>query len=81
MEYRKEAKEKKKAYARLKQIVRLQGTKPPPNPYPSAIKERQSLERKLVRERFSNPKILKIVEKMKEAKRAERYGGTVGTEF
>ncbi|KAL4282125.1 hypothetical protein GQ457_03G017990 [Hibiscus cannabinus] len=81
MEYRKEKKEKKKAYARLKQIARLQGTKPPPNPYPSAIKERQALERKFVRERFSNPEILKLVQKMKEEKRAERYDGTAGAGF
>ncbi|KAK8560000.1 hypothetical protein V6N13_061385 [Hibiscus sabdariffa] len=57
------------------------GTKPPPNPYPSAIKERQALERKFVRERFSDPEILKLVEKMKDEKRAERYNGTAGTGF
>ena len=73
MEYRTEKKEKKKAYARLKQIARLQGKKPPPNPYPSAIKERQAKERKFVHDRFFNLDILKIVEKMKEEKRAERY--------
>ncbi|CAL9779562.1 unnamed protein product, partial [Musa acuminata subsp. burmannicoides] len=38
MEYRAEKKAKKKAYSELKQIARLQGKKPPPNPYPSAIK-------------------------------------------
>ncbi|MBA0781035.1 hypothetical protein Gotri_001995 [Gossypium trilobum] len=81
MEYRKEKKEKKKAYARLKQIARLQGKKPPPNPYPSAIKERQALERKFVRERFSSPEILKIVEKIKEERRAERFNGAVGGGF
>ncbi|XWS56431.1 hypothetical protein CRYUN_Cryun09bG0084900 [Craigia yunnanensis] len=73
MEYRTEKKEKKKAYARLKQIAHLQGKKPPPNPYPSAIKERQAPERKFVRDRFFNREILKIVEKMKEEKKAERY--------
>ncbi|KAH1048213.1 hypothetical protein J1N35_038997 [Gossypium stocksii] len=32
MEYRKEKKEKDKAHACLKQIARIQGKKPPPNP-------------------------------------------------
>ncbi|TYI59816.1 hypothetical protein E1A91_D10G062900v1 [Gossypium mustelinum] len=81
MEYRMEKKEKKKAYARLKQIARLQGKKPSPNPYPSAIKERQALERKFVRERFSSPEIWKIVEKIKEERRAERFNGTVSGGF
>ncbi|GMP39077.1 hypothetical protein ACSBR2_018801 [Camellia fascicularis] len=71
MEYRAEKKGKKKAYARLKQIARLQGKKPPPNPYPSAIKEIQAEERKYVRDRFFDPNILKIVEKLKEEKAAE----------
>ena len=71
MEYRAEKKAKKKAYARLKHIARLQGKRPPPNPYPSAIKEIQAEERKYVRDRFFDPKILKIVEKMKQDKAAE----------
>lgn len=71
MEYRMEKKGKKKAYARLKQIARLQGKKPPPNPYPSAIKEIQAEERKFVRDRFFNPDILNIVEKLKEQKAVE----------
>ncbi|KAF3969369.1 hypothetical protein CMV_006844 [Castanea mollissima] len=71
MEYRAEKKAKKKAYSRLKQIARLQGKKPPPNPYPSAIKEIQAEERKYVRDRFFNPKILEIVRKLKEEKAAE----------
>ncbi|KAF8399514.1 hypothetical protein HHK36_015380 [Tetracentron sinense] len=71
MEYRTEKKAKKKAYIRLKQIARLQGKKLPPNPYPSAIKEIQAEERKYVRERFSNPKMLEIVQKMKEERAAE----------
>ncbi|GMH21693.1 hypothetical protein Nepgr_023535 [Nepenthes gracilis] len=78
MEYRAEKKAKKQAYARLKQIARLQGKKPPPNPYPSAIKEIQAEERKYVRDRFFNPKILEIVQKMKEEKKAamqERFSG------
>ncbi|XP_062161902.1 uncharacterized protein LOC133868919 [Alnus glutinosa] len=78
MEYRAEKKTKKAAYKRMKQIARLQGKKPPPNPYPSAIKEIQAEERKYVRDRFFNPDILKIVEKLKEERAAEardRYGG------
>nr|POE68974.1 hypothetical protein CFP56_41143 [Quercus suber] len=71
MEYRAEKKAKKKAYSRLKQIARLQGKKPPPNPYPSAIKEIQAEERKYVCDRFFNPKILEIVQKLKEEKAAE----------
>ena len=70
MEYRAEKKAKKTAYARLKQIARLQGKRPPPNPYPSAIKEIQAEERKRVRARFFDPKILQIVEKMKVEKGA-----------
>lgn len=66
-----EKKEKKKAYARLKQIARAQGKKPPPNPYPSAIKEIQAGERKYVHDRFFNPKILEIVQKLKEDRAAE----------
>ncbi|KAL6013062.1 hypothetical protein ACLOJK_003552 [Asimina triloba] len=77
MEYLAEKNAKKSAYKRLKQIARLQGRKPPPNPYPSAIKEIQAEERKFVRERFTNPKILEIIKKMKEEKEAEmqdRFG-------
>lgn len=66
MEYRAETKAKKKAYSRLKKIVKLQGKEPPPNPFPSAIKEIQEEERVFVRERFFAPDILKIVEKMKK---------------
>ncbi|PON54158.1 hypothetical protein PanWU01x14_197070 [Parasponia andersonii] len=75
MEYRAEKKAKKKAYARLKQIARIQGKKPPPNPYPSAIKEIQAEERKYVRNRFFDPNIREIVKKLKE-ERLERWGGT-----
>ncbi|XAR65219.1 hypothetical protein NMG60_11009262 [Bertholletia excelsa] len=71
MEYRAEKKAKKNAYSRLKQIARLQGKKPPANPYPSAIKEIQAEERKYVRARFFDPKIRKILEKMQEEKAAE----------
>ncbi|CAA6661454.1 unnamed protein product [Spirodela intermedia] len=45
MEYRMEKKQKKEAYRRLKQISRLQGKRPPPDPYPSAIKEIQARRR------------------------------------
>ncbi|KAK6228207.1 hypothetical protein QUC31_006410 [Theobroma cacao] len=78
MEYVTEKKEKKKAYARLKQIARLQGKKPPPNPYASIIKRIQAEEKKFVRDRFFDPETLKIVEKLKEERRAEmqdRMGG------
>ncbi|PKA55036.1 hypothetical protein AXF42_Ash003673 [Apostasia shenzhenica] len=71
MEYMNEKKAKKKAYSELKKIARLQGKKPPPNPYPSAIKEIQAEERKYVQDRFFNPKILDIVKKMKEEKAAK----------
>lgn len=62
---------KKKAYSRLKQIARLQGKKPPPNPFPSAIKQIQAEERKYVRDRFFNPKIKEIAQRLKEEKAAE----------
>ncbi|KAK3042377.1 hypothetical protein RJ639_002423, partial [Escallonia herrerae] len=78
MEYRLEKKGKKKAYARLRQISRLQGKRPPPNPYPSAIKEIQAEERKLIRDRFFNPDVLKIVEKLKEERAAEMQDRTIG---
>ncbi|KAH0451233.1 hypothetical protein IEQ34_018532 [Dendrobium chrysotoxum] len=71
MEYMTEKKAKKKAYSELKKISRLQGKKPPPNPYPSPIKEIQAEEKKYVKDRFFNPKILEIVKKMKAEKAAE----------
>lgn len=70
MEYRAERKAKKKAYVCLKQIAKLQGNKPPPNPYPSAIKEIQAEERKFVHDRFHDPRILEIVQKLKEERAA-----------
>lgn len=75
MEYLTEKKAKKKAYARLKEIARLQGKRLPPNPYPSAIKEIQAEERKYVRDRFFNPKILEIV-KQQKAEAMERFSGS-----
>ncbi|KAM3273919.1 hypothetical protein ACQJBY_043225 [Aegilops geniculata] len=66
MEYGAEKKAKKLAYKELKQIARREGKPPPPNPYPSAIKEIQAEEKKYVRDRFHNPKVLEIVNKMKE---------------
>ncbi|XP_061366341.1 uncharacterized protein LOC133309573 [Gastrolobium bilobum] len=74
MEYVAEKKAKKKAYARLKQIARLQGKRLPPNPYPSPIKEIQAEERKYVRDRFFNPKILELV-KQRKAESMERFRG------
>ncbi|KAJ8773910.1 hypothetical protein K2173_009341 [Erythroxylum novogranatense] len=70
-EYRLEKKAKKKAYARLKEIARVQGKRPPPNPYPSAIKEIQAEEKKYVHDRFFNPKIRQILNRMKEEKAVE----------
>ncbi|GKE24248.1 hypothetical protein Tco_1435760, partial [Tanacetum coccineum] len=51
-EYRLQKKSKKKAYKRLKEIAKLRGTKPPPNPYPSAVKEIQAEEKKYVQYLF-----------------------------
>ncbi|KAG8380875.1 hypothetical protein BUALT_Bualt06G0061900 [Buddleja alternifolia] len=83
MEYRVERKGKKKAYARLKQIARLQGKRPPPNPYPSAVKEIQVEEKKFVRDRFYNPHRIQIVQKLKQDKAQEmmdrRAGGFLGS--
>jgi small subunit ribosomal protein S23 len=65
-EYRKEKKAKKKAYKELKAIARSEGKEPPPNPYPSAIKEIQAEEKQHVMDRFCNPKVIEIANKMKE---------------
>ncbi|PHT75678.1 hypothetical protein T459_19200 [Capsicum annuum] len=54
MEYQAEKKGKNKAYSRLKKIARLQGRKPPTNPYPSAIMEIQAEERPFGCDRFYN---------------------------
>ncbi|CAD6269965.1 unnamed protein product [Miscanthus lutarioriparius] len=66
MEYRTQKKAKKKAYKELKEIARSEGKKPPPNPYPSAIKEIQAEEKKYVMDRLFNPKVIEIANKMKE---------------
>ncbi|KAJ1274001.1 hypothetical protein BS78_05G029900 [Paspalum vaginatum] len=66
MEYCNEKKAKKKAYKELKEICRSEGRRPPPNPYPSAIKEIQAEEKKFVMDRFHNPKVIEIAKKMKE---------------
>ncbi|OIW18248.1 hypothetical protein TanjilG_06332 [Lupinus angustifolius] len=73
MEYLAEKKAKKKAYARLKQIARLEGKRLPPNPYPSPVKEIQAEERSYVRRRFHDPKMLEIIEQQK-AEAKERFG-------
>ena len=65
-ENRKEKKAKKKAYKELKEIARNEGKEPPPDPYPSAIKEIQAEEKKYVMDRFYNPKVIEIANKMKE---------------
>ncbi|KAG6402169.1 hypothetical protein SASPL_139044 [Salvia splendens] len=69
-EYRAERKARKQAYARLKQISKLQGKRLPPNPCPSAVKEIQAEERKLIKDRFFNPQSRKIVERLKEERDA-----------
>jgi small subunit ribosomal protein S23 len=66
MGYRTEKKAKKKAYKELKEIACSEGKRPPPNPYPSAIKEIQAEEKKYVSDRLHNPKIIEIAKKMKE---------------
>lgn len=71
MEYKEELKDKKNAYRQLKQICRKQGKRPPLNPFPSAIKEIQAEEIKYVRDRFTNPKTLELVWKMREEKALE----------
>ncbi|XP_031091782.1 uncharacterized protein LOC115996606 [Ipomoea triloba] len=71
MEYRSERKAKKMAYSRLKKIARLQGKEPPPNPYPKAIEEIQEEEKPYVRDRFYNPDILRIVDKLKQERATE----------
>ncbi|KAJ7943431.1 RNA-binding protein [Quillaja saponaria] len=71
MEYRAEKKQKKMAYSRLKKNLRLQGKKPPPNPFPSAIKEIQAEERKYVRDRFFNDNTRELVQKLKKEKEVE----------
>ncbi|QCD90398.1 uncharacterized protein LOC114172233 isoform X2 [Vigna unguiculata] len=80
MEYLTEKKAKKKAYSRLKEIARIQGKRPPPNPYPSAIKEIQAEERKYVRDRFFNPKMLEIV-KQQKAEAMERFNARAGGDW
>ncbi|MFS8031771.1 hypothetical protein Hanom_Chr17g01549881 [Helianthus anomalus] len=70
-EYRQLKKSKRKAYKRLKEIARIRGTKPPQNPYPSAIKEIQAEEKKYVQDRFFNPRILEMVDRLKEQHDAE----------
>ncbi|CAH9115303.1 unnamed protein product [Cuscuta europaea] len=78
VEYQTEKRAKKKAYARMKQIARVQGKEPPPNPHPKAYKEMQEEERPFVCDRFNNPSILRIAEKLKaerEAEFRERGGG------
>ncbi|KAL8150156.1 hypothetical protein V2J09_019964 [Rumex salicifolius] len=73
MEYRTEMRAKKQAYARLKQIAKIQGKKPEvPNPYPSAIRQIQAEERKHVRDRFNDPEVIDIARKMQESRLAEQ---------
>jgi small subunit ribosomal protein S23 len=69
MEYRTQKKAKKKAYKQLKEIAHSEGKKPPPNPYPSTIKEIQAEEKKYVMDCLFNPKVIEIANKMKEDRR------------
>ncbi|KAI4368444.1 hypothetical protein MLD38_017001 [Melastoma candidum] len=78
-EYRLEKKAKKKAYVRLKQIAKLQGKRPPPNPYPSTINEIQAEERKFVRDRFFDPGVRRILERLKAEVAADVRARTGGT--
>ncbi|GKV34142.1 hypothetical protein SLEP1_g42551 [Rubroshorea leprosula] len=79
MEYRAEKKARKKAYAQLKKVCRLQGNRIPPNPYPSAIKEIQAEEKRFVHARFFNRDILQLCEKLKEQRKAEMVGEREGS--
>ncbi|XP_059462415.1 uncharacterized protein LOC132191400 [Corylus avellana] len=62
MEYRAEKKTKKAAHKRMKQIARLQGRKPPPNPYPSAVKEIQAEERKFIHDLISSVSLVFLLQ-------------------
>lgn len=78
MEYLAEKKQRKAAYRKLKELAKLRGKEPPPNPYPKAINEIQDEAEKYIDERFNNPEILEIAKKMKEehaAQMQERYRG------
>ncbi|KAJ0965909.1 hypothetical protein J5N97_027047 [Dioscorea zingiberensis] len=56
MEYQAEKKAKKKAYTELKQISRLQGKRPPPNPHPKVPSKRSKPRRKICSvDRFLQP--------------------------
>lgn len=55
----------------MKEIARIRGTKPPPNPYPSVVKQIQAEEKKYVHDRFFKPRILEIADKLKEQEAAE----------
>ena len=78
MEYRTQKKAKKKAYKELKEIAPSEGKKPPPNPYPSAIKEIQAEEKKYVMDRLFNPKVIEIANKMKEERDKLRQDRAAG---
>jgi small subunit ribosomal protein S23 len=69
MEYRTQKKAKKKAYKQLKEIAHSEGKKPPPNTYPSTVKEMQAEEKKYVMDCLFDPKVIGIVNKMKEERR------------
>ncbi|CAD6262135.1 unnamed protein product [Miscanthus lutarioriparius] len=77
-DYRTQKKAKKRAYKELKEIARSEGKKPPPNPYPSAIKEIQAEEKKYVMDHLFNPKVIEIANKMKEERDKLRQDRAAG---
>ena len=66
MSIAKKRKQRRKHTKELKEIARSEGKEPPPDPYPSAIKEIQAEEKEYVMDRFYNPKVIEIANKMKE---------------
>ncbi|KAF6171813.1 hypothetical protein GIB67_007334 [Kingdonia uniflora] len=69
LEYRAEKKEKKAAYRRLKEIARIEGTRPPPNPFPPSPRKLEG--RKYANQRPIMPKVKEIMQKMKDERTAE----------
>ncbi|XP_010545979.1 PREDICTED: uncharacterized protein LOC104818198 [Tarenaya hassleriana] len=76
MEYRSEKRAKKKAYKRMKELARMQGKKPPPKPYPTAVKE--APDRRHAKERFQIPNVRKLVNQLRQQKELLLQDGTGG---
>ncbi|CAI0393789.1 unnamed protein product [Linum tenue] len=66
-EYKAERKAKRAAYARLKEIARLQGKEPPARPYPKSKRETLAEERWHSRK----PRIFEIVRRLKDEMTAD----------